>query len=264
MENIAQRLRAVNEWRDDMSDGKELEASERQIMSQEQKDTYEKLLMIVDRNPNLDGRATNHNRDFALIKDRRGNEHIEPTRDFCLKAVSVFELSYEPVGNPVVVQDGENWLVSVNVKVFKGDRGVTETGGCSTAETSRSGARAYHDAIAIAMTRAMKRGLEALIGLPFVNMMIREAFGRYSVQERDATPPPAERSVNPSQAPERVREKGREIYRSLKEAHDEGLVTEEERNSMWNKVMAAMGDYNQLLREERVINELLEERRGQQ
>jgi hypothetical protein len=182
-----------------------------------------------------------------------------------LKAVAIFELNYEPIGEPTVIQQGEYVYISRDVKVSKGERYVIEAGGASTEESKSSGARAFHDALGRAMTRGMKRGLEALIGLPFVNMMIKELFGRYNVAEqpRDVSTPNRQEDVKKNtQSSKKVRETGNRIYKKLKDAADEGYITSDERNKRWNRVLAAMADYNQLVREESAIDSLIEERRA--
>lgn len=233
--------------------------SERDVLSQFHIDNYEKLLVVCDRNPNLDGRSNHHNSDFCLIKDKKGGEHIEPTRDFCLKAIAVFGCNYEPVGPPTVVDDGKHKLVTRDVKVTLGDRYVVETGGASTEETSRAGARAFHDAMGVAATRGMKRALEALIGLPFVNMMIKELFGTYNVPEQERKPT-KRRQEKPVNVSEPVKQLCNELYLRLKKAWATGVITTQERSRYWNKVLAAAGDYNQLLRERDIIYGTLEER----
>lgn len=233
---------------------------EREVLNPAQMENYEKLLVVCDRNVNLDGRSKNHNSDFCMIKDKKGGEHIEPTRDFCLKAISIFGCNYEPVGQPTIVDDGKYKFISRDVKVSLGDRYVVETGGASTQESESSGARAFHDALGRAMTRGMKRALEALIGLPFVNMMIKELFGRYNRPEgegRDVTPRRQQVSGKP---PEPVKNVCNAIYLKLKSATEIGIVKNKERDSMWNRALVASKDFNQLKREEATIDSLLEER----
>lgn len=240
---------------------------DRDVIDADQVERYEKLLIVCDRNVNLDGRSRNHNSDFCLIKDKKGGEHIEPTRDFCLKAISVFGCNYEPVGQAVIVDDGKHKLITRDVKVSLGDRYIIETGGCSTQESASSGARAFHDALSRAMTRGMKRALEALIGLPFVNMMIKELFGRYNVQESTGTtttttPPRTITKPEKGDYSQPVRALGNKLHAQLKSAATNGLITNKERDQFWNRVLLAMGDFNQLKAEERNIEALLEERQA--
>jgi hypothetical protein len=228
-----------------------------EVLNAEQFRAYEKLLVVCDRNPNLNGKSPNHNSDFCLIRSKNGMSHIEPTRDFCLKAVSIFGCSYEPVGEPTIVERTDEILVSRDVKVSVDGRYVVETGGCSTNETAKSGARAFHDALAQAMTRGMKRGLEALVGLPFVNMMIKELFSTYQTEDaRDVTP----QANRPNNIGGKSREIGTAIHRDLKSAAEDGYITLEERDSLWKKATLALANYNQLIVEQKAIADLLEER----
>lgn len=226
------------------------------LLSGELQEKYDQLMMVCDRNMNLNRKIKNYNTDFVLIKNKKGDDHIEPTRDFCLKAISVFCLSYEPVGEPVIVTTTNEILVSRDVRITDGERYVTETGGCSTDETGYSGSRMFHDALAIAMTRATKRGLEALVGLPFVNMMIKELFGRYQAPE--GTVP--KKKPLPKEAPKPVKDLANEVYQMLVKATDDGIISAKERNTFWNKAQLAMTDFNQLRKEKAAIEDVIEER----
>jgi hypothetical protein len=106
--------------------------------------------------------------------------------------------------------------------------------------------RVFHDAQAIAETRAIKRALEAKAGLPFVNMLIKEIFGGFDVgkgasnvrsqgrTETNVTP------LDPESAPEESKELGREIHGMLKQAKDSGVLTREDCNRHWHRAMANM------------------------
>lgn len=240
----------------------EITAVKNEVFDPKMMSGYEKLMVVCDRTPNLNGRAPSHNDDFCLIKDKRGGEHIEPTRSFTLKAVAIFGASYEPVGEPTVIKDGDSFYISRDVKVSLGDRYVIEVGACSTAETGASGSRAFHDAMARAMTRGLKRALEALIGLPFVNMMIKELFGTYSVPESGpVNRERQERNVTPDQS---AKDRANNTYTMLKSAAEQGLITVAERNAFWNRILGSISNESQLAREVRVIEELIAERGGLQ
>lgn len=166
-----------------------------------------------------------------------------------------------------VVDDGKFKLVSRDVRTSLGERYVVETGACSTEETKKSHARAYHDACAVATTRAMKRGLEAVIGLPFINTMIKELFGGYQVgidpELRDVTPARS-RELTREQAeklPPRVRESARSIYVKLRGALAEFLITQEEHDARWDRALLTLDNFQGLHQEEANLDELLAERR---
>lgn len=233
------------------------------ILSEEQLQKYDRLLCTVDRNMNLDGSKANHNTDFCLIRSKSGQQNIEPTRDFCLKAVSVFELNYEVVGEPTIYEKGNDTYVSRDVKVSIGDRYIIESGGCSTKETSSSGSRAFHDALAKSVTRAMKRGLEALVGLPFVNMMIKEAFGTYQVDAKDVTPTTAKKTENTGNVSQQNRVIVNEIKAMLKDAKDDLLITKEEGTKYWNMTMKQVHDFRALNGIKDTVTKFIQERKSE-
>lgn len=239
------------------------------FLSDDMQVKYLQLFQLVDRRPVVKGM----NRDFALFWDGKGGAHIEPTRDLCLKVVAVFKCNYEVVGEPHVIPSGNNLLIGRDVKVSFGDQHVTETGGSTTQECQRSGSRAFHDALARATTRAFKRGLEALIGLPFINMMIESLFGGFQVGiDPDAEVVQAhviqggELELTPEEAaklPDRCRERMRAIYGKLQRAHKGYQITREEREARWRRAMMQRTTYLELIKEEKLVDELIASRQGE-
>ncbi len=99
-------------------------------------------------------------------------------RNFTLKAIKIFGINYEVVSTPETTQQDDGTILVVSrVRVTLGDRVITEASGCSTGETRANGHRAYNDAVAIAGTRATKRGVEAIVGAPIIEMIIKSVFG---------------------------------------------------------------------------------------
>ena len=112
----------------------------------------------------------------------------------------------------------------------------------------------------------MKRALEAVIGLPFINQMIRQVFGGYAVgidpDERNVTPRTRELTKEDAEKlPARVREAARSIYRKLGVALKDYLITQEERDKRWERALLALDEFPRLAQEEANLDELLAERR---
>lgn len=114
-------------------------------------------------------------KDFAMIKD-----NIEITRDFALKLFKLGKLSYDAEIQQVE-HDGDFMVMMIKATVSKNGQKAVGFGACSTEETAqkKSGARGIHDALATAETRAYKRALEMIVGLPFINEVILQIFGTY-------------------------------------------------------------------------------------
>lgn len=117
-------------------------------------------------------------KDFATIKDS-----IEITRDFALKLFKLGTLSYD-ADVEEVTNDGEYKVFIIKATVSKGMQSAVGFGACSTEETQQSGSRGIHDALARAETRAYKRALEMIIGLPFINDVIQKLFGTFQKQSK--------------------------------------------------------------------------------
>lgn len=116
--------------------------------------------------------------DFVSI-----NGKIEPTRSFALKMFSVTCIERYNVNLIQVVDRPEETIYVCKAVVERYKKLAEGLGACSTKEIEgRSGvSRKHHDAIATAETRAMKRALEAVVGLPFINEIILKVFGDYQV-----------------------------------------------------------------------------------
>ena len=222
---------------------------------------YGKLLQIIDRRPSLNWLKDkgNHNDDFCLIEGQ-----IEPTRTFTLKVQKVANYSmYAYPAESVVV--GEVVNVSVRVRLWDDDGEVTATGGCSTIETAHNKSkRLFHDAVAIAETRAFKRALEAKAGLPFINLIIKELFGTF---EAKGAPPRGEgpRDVTDSGNqpaknlhPVKNVELANTIKAKIKKGVEDGMPEEWGRNHI-NRIKVSLDEYYLLLMHEKNVDQDLAE-----
>jgi|TARA_Y100000310_G_scaffold165283_1_gene165032 hypothetical protein len=154
--------------------------SDKQLTTPASLPGYEKLWSMVDTNPELPGDhqpkggdTLRMNRDFAVIKGS-----IETTRDFALKAMMCFQMTYQ-ITDKQFIEAKSDLHISITVDVG----GVQATGGCSLSEVRQGKDKAFHFAQARAETRAMKRAIEAKIGLPIVNQIILNQFGGYDWQD---------------------------------------------------------------------------------
>lgn len=165
-------------------------AVSKKIFTPAQEELYEKLLAIVDRSLEIrwERGSLSHNNDFILLE---GN--IEPTRNYCLKAANVAGYNFK-VSQPTHNEHDGHLLVSVRCKVWDSESEVMANGACSTQETQAGrkakNTRGYHDAVAIAETRAFKRALELKAGIPFVNTMVAQLFGTFGVKRPEGEVPP--------------------------------------------------------------------------
>ena len=121
--------------------------------------------------------------DFAEID---GN--IEPTRDLALKLFTVTKVDHYECTLEEVRQVAGDYLFVVKATVTRQGKTATGLGAATLSEIrskNKKNARAHHDAIAIAETRAMKRALEMIVGAPFINEIILRLFGGFQVQKQD-------------------------------------------------------------------------------
>ena len=219
-----------------------------------------KLLKIIDRRPSLNWLkdAADHNDDFCLI-----NSQIEPTRTFTLKVQKVANYSmYVYPADSVVV--GEVVNISVRVRLWDDDGEVTATGGCSTTETKqKKSKRLFHDAVAIAETRAFKRALEAKAGLPFINLIIKELFGTFEVKGAPLGPPMRDVTTDgDGNPPKRHSKKNVELAKRIQDKITNGVkngMTEEWGRNHWKRVSVSIDQYDLLMMHEKNVNQDLGE-----
>lgn len=125
--------------------------------------------------------------DFTVI-----NGKIEPTRDLALKLFSVTKIEDYTCELQQVVSNEKETVYIVKAIVSRQGKKAEGLGACSTAEIDKRGGqtRHHHDALATAETRAYKRALEAVVGLPFINEIILKLFGGYETPkgEKKETP----------------------------------------------------------------------------
>ena len=226
------------------------------ILSVQEIKLYEKLLRVVDRNPVLDFKQDEHNVDFCIIK---GN--VEITRNFSLKAVKVGRFGYEVVRHEYVTT-GEVVNIASDVRVWEWEHPehyITESGGCSTSEVEAkskkqkggSTERKFHDALSISVTRGLKRGLEGMVGIPFINIMIKELFGSFQEKKGERKERFAGRSSAADKSPRedresRIRGLGNEIFARIKQMIADKIVSQEEANELWNDCIKDMDDPGKL------------------
>jgi len=152
---------------------------------------YRTLYELADRSPVVERGEMDKwdaNQDFIVFTDKHGNGNFDIQRGFALKAMRVFEYGKRNTRTTTTPLDGEV-LVNTIVEIFdinSPERSTEVQGACSTKETTAKGKkgnlRAYHDAVATSETRALKRGVEELVGAPIINAMIREIFGGFEIR----------------------------------------------------------------------------------
>lgn len=233
-------------------------AGKEMILAEDQLLLYSKLMAVIDRNPNLNGNTKDHNDDFCVIKTKHG-QSIEITRNFALKLQHLASYNFKPEFPPSITEFGKHLHIAVAVKLWDERGEVTEVGGCSTSEINeKNRSRAFHDALARAVTRGLKRALEAKAGLPFVNMLIKELFGGFDIQGRTT---PGGRNVTGSGTlavdSQRL---GNEIHKMLLDARNAGKISPEEVNKHWNETMLNISQLAQLENIKNTIEILIRER----
>lgn len=206
----------------------------------EQKQTFERVMAMVDRNPRLNWVADrdNHNTDFCLIEGK-----IEPVKSFCTKVQFIAGLSMENTGQQVLGEGNDTQVIS-NVRVWReGDARTITMSGASTvvecgATRRKPNPRAFHDALARSQTRAFKSAIEMYMGFPFINLAIQMIFGGFDVQGED----PLDHGVGPrdvSEPPPDELERKRianAIWKRIKIAHAMQLYTDDEKEARAYKI----------------------------
>ena len=123
--------------------------------------------------------------DFAVFKTSRASAlyQVEPKRDLALKIIAYFGYSYDTELTNIIELKGELIRYVVKAKVWKGDRQATGLGLATNKEkASGTPGREDHDAIGRAETRALKRAVEGLSGLPIINQLIEHYFNGYKIR----------------------------------------------------------------------------------
>jgi len=213
-----------------------------ELFSENQLQTYRKVMQIVDKNPMLEWKRDDpyHNKDFCLIEGK-----IEPVKNFCLKVQYVASLSMANTDTKVFGEGTETKVIA-KVRVWGRDeeRYVELEGASDVKETGASrnkpNKRAFHDAVARAQTRAFKSSLEAYMGFPFINLAIQELFGGFEVTRtpedegvtRDVTGPPQQKDQGEVELKRMVNS----IWVRVKDAHKQGLITDDEKEE-WRDVL---------------------------
>jgi len=196
-----------------------------------------------------------------MIKNR-----IEITRDFALKAVKLSGVNYKPISKQFV-EFGEDLNVSVDVKVWDDSGEITETGGCSMSEVKkRQSQHSFNDMVTTATTRAMKRALEAKTGLPFVNLLILELFGGYSLKEEKKTTATVtdvenDKAGNDVQA-EKAAELKEKLFQKLKKSAQTGIMTKDARDNWWLRIKSNTGKLGVLENFEKQIDATIDKAIG--
>jgi hypothetical protein len=160
------------------------------LLGKQELEKFNVVMQCVDKAGALNAEGFNigikNNKDFALIPGKNGKQ-IEINRNFALKIIRIFGYSFVSYTEPDTVISGPkpDIIVKVRVRMLSPEgRFTSGVGGCALSETTaknEASARVYHDALAIAETRAIKRAMESLVGLPFINELIFKIFGKYEV-----------------------------------------------------------------------------------
>lgn len=157
-----------------------------ELFSPRHKELFQKILELSHKSMVInDPNNREANTDFMLI-----GTNIETTRAFNIKVSWAAGLSYEIKKKELLFSktEGDVWECIVRVTDPEG-RFTEGSGSCSVRETKLKNAkngRVMHDAGAIAETRALKRAVEAAVGLPLINMIIKEIFSGYKVTPKQA------------------------------------------------------------------------------
>ncbi len=167
--------------------------------------------------------------DFCEI-----NGKIEPTRDLALKLFAVTKIEDYSCDLQQVVSTEKETVYIVKATVKRQGKKAEGFGACSTIEIDRKrkgDTRSHHDALAVAETRAFKRALEAVVGLPFINEIILKLFGGYET-------PSGEKKETPQISPEDF------IFKLQTSTHIKHM------QNVWNKYRANLKLYDEKERKE--------------
>ncbi len=162
---------------------------------------YATLYNLADKSPRFmsgDMDAWDANQDFIVFANKQGGGNFDIQRSFAIKAMRVFKMGKRNTRTTTTPLDSGEVLVNTIVDVYdmtEPDRSTEVQGACSTRETTKgqkkNNVRAYHDAVGTAETRALKRGVEEIVGAPIINAMIKEIFGGFTIDGnrlRNVTP----------------------------------------------------------------------------
>ena len=138
--------------------------------------------------------------DFVVINDK-----IEPKRDLALKLFTATRIESYRVELQQVVTTDKEVVYTCKATVSRKGKVAEGLGACSTREIENrgSGGRIHHDALATAETRAYKRAIEAVVGLPFINEIILKLFGSFDAGKGDKVDTP---SITPDEFIQKIRE----------------------------------------------------------
>lgn len=136
--------------------------------------------------------------DFALIP-KQGFRGVEPTRDLTLKLLAFFGYSIDTQIVEKAVEEKKlgkmtestKRIVRYTVKAVVSDprsgRSASGHGICGTDGSSiNTAGREDHDALSVAETRAIKRAIEGLCGLPLINQLILHYYGKFTLRVDEA------------------------------------------------------------------------------
>jgi hypothetical protein len=214
-----------------------------------QKKILESVCKIADKNKCLDWKRfeNDHNNDFCLIGGK-----IEPVKNFALKCAFFAGLDIVTEG---ITENGEgvNLRIVARVKVIepRTGRSVSHSGASTAIECgakwSKPNKRYYHDMVARAETRALKKGVENIMGFPFINQIMQEIFGGFEITEEEMGQSKEAKKITSN------------IMKTLNKSVAAGTHSKEEMDDYRKRGRAANGDIDLLLR---IQNEIIQEIRA--
>jgi len=245
------------------------------------REKYMTLYNLADRSPVVESQEMKKwdaNQDFIVFTDKHGNGNFDIQRGFALKAMRVFEYGKRSTRTTTTPLPSGEILVSTIGEIFdiaNPSRSTEVQGACSTKETTagakKNNTRAYHDAVATAETRMLKRGVEELVGSPIINAMIKEIFGGFEIRGakkvKNVSPGKehgTEQNGAGATVPDyttAVRDILRNMGAALTAARNKGLIDQKEFDAWKRRLFESISEEAACIRMAGQIEERLEQRR---
>ena len=243
---------------------------------------YQTLFNLADKSPLVDRKDMDKwdsNQDFIVFTDKQGNGNFDIQRGFALKAMRVFGFGKRDLKTVTTELKSGEVLVSITGTIYdtRSPALATEVAGaCSTKETTAgkksNNTRAYHDAVATAETRLLKRGVEELVGGPVINAMIKEIFGGFEIRGskkmKNVSPDGKTTQERPDGIIDDPPEENKMLLRSVSDrlinAKRTGVITVGEFDDWKKRAILTIGTIGQLKNISGEIDKLIAERTGGQ